>query len=113
MMADAIKLIGVAEDRGFKLKIEHFLKKKSVAVLIAGSPANDLVLAKSIAYSGAPGGGESGEVVARFAHMLVTVAAVATALEGTSPPYDHRQFTDAAFETQVNNLWPTYVNAVI
>jgi hypothetical protein len=112
-MADAIKLIGVAEDRGFQLKVEHFLKKKAVAILIAGSPANDLVLAKSIAYSGAPGGGESSQIVNRFSHMLVTVSAVATALEGTTPPYDHKQFADATFETQVNNLWPTYVNAVI
>ena len=112
-MADALKLIGVAEDRGFKLKIEHFLKKKAVAVLIAGSPANDLVLAKSIAYSGAPGGTEADEIVSRFAHMIVTVTAVADALEATTPPYAHTQFSDATFETQVNNLWPTYVNAVI
>ena len=112
-MADALKLIGVANDRGFQLRIEHFLKKKSVAVLIAGSPANDLVLAKSIAYSGAPGGAELSQIVSRFAHLLVTVTAVADALDGTNPPYDHRQFVDAAFETQVNNLWPTYVNAVI
>ncbi len=112
-MADALKLIGVAEDRGFKLKIEHFLKKKAVAVLIAGSPANDLVLAKSIAYSGAPGGNEESEITSRFAHMIVTVTAVADALAATTPPYDHTQFADATFETQVNNLWPTYVNAVI
>jgi len=112
-MADAIKLVGVAEDRGFQLKIEHFLKKKAVAVLIAGSPANDLILAKSVAYSGAPGGEELREIIDRFAHMIVTVVAVATALEGTTPPYDHRQFADATFETQVNNLWPTYVQAVI
>ncbi len=112
-MADAIKLIGVAEDRGFQLKVGHFLKKKAVVILIAGSPANDLVLAKSIAYSDAPGGSELSQIVDRFAHMLVTVAAVATALEGTTPPYDHRQFTDGAFETQVDNLWPTYVKAVI
>ncbi len=112
-MADAIKLVGVAEDRGFQLKIEHFLKKKAVAVLIAGAPANDLVLAKSIAYSGAPGGGEFSQIIDRFSHMIVTVTAVANALDGTTPPYDHRQFSDADFETEVNNLWPTYVQAVI
>ncbi len=112
-MADALKLIGVAEDRGFKLKIEHFLKKKAVAVLIAGTPANDIILAKSIAYSGAPGGDQAGEIVSRFAHMIVTVTAVADALAATVPPYAHTQFADAAFETQVNNLWPTYVAAVI
>jgi hypothetical protein len=112
-MADAIKLTGVANDRGFKLKVEHFLKKKAMAVLIAGSPANDLVLAKSISYSGAVGGGELSQIIERFSDLLVTVAAVSTALEATTPPYDHTQFTDAAFETQVNNLWPIYVNAVI
>ncbi len=112
-MADALKLIGVAEDRGFRLKIEHFLKKKAVAVLIAGSPANDLVLAKAIAYSGAVGGGEVSEITDRFSHMIVTVTAVADALDATVPPYAHTQFADATFETQVNSLWPTYVAAVI
>ncbi len=112
-MAEALKLVNVAEDRGFQLKVEHFLKKKAIAILIAGSPANDLILAKSISYSGAPGGGELNQIIDRFSHMLVTVTAVATALEGTSPSYDHREFSDATFEAQVNSLWPTYVKAVI
>ena len=112
-MADSIKLLEVARDTGFQLKIKHFLQKKALAVLAAGSPANDLVLAKSIAYSGAPGGEEFGQIVDRFSHMIVTVAVVATALENTTPPYDHRDFADASFETQVNALWTNYVNAVI
>ncbi len=112
-MANSIKLLEVARDTGFQLKIKHFLQKKALAVLTAGAPANDLVLAKSIAYSGAPGGEEINSIVDRFSHMIVTVAVVATALEGTTPPYDHRDFPDASFETQVNAMWPTYVNSVI
>ena len=112
-MADSLKLLEVARDRGFQLKIKHFLQKKSLSVLTAGSPANDLILAKSIAYSGAAGGDQVGEIVDRFAHLIVTVSAVATALENTTPPYDHRDFADAGFETQVNSLWTEYVKAVI
>ncbi len=112
-MADAIKLTGVANDKGFKLKVEHFLKKKALAVLGVGSPAEDLTLAKSIAYSGAPGGDQLGQIIDRFADLLVTVPAVADALDATTPPYDHTQFSDATFEAQVDSLWDVYVNAVI
>ena len=113
-MADAIKLSNVADNRGFQLKIEHFLKKKAVAILVAGTPANDLILAKAIAYSGAAGGDQVGEISRRFSHMIVTVDAVADALAATTPiAYDHTKFADAAFETQVDALWPTYVKAVI
>ena len=113
-MADSIKLASVADDTGFKLRVAHFLQKKAASILVAGSPAPaELVLAKAVAFSGAPEGDQESQIVARFARMIVTVAAVANALATTTPPYAHTQFSEADFETQVNNLWPTYAKAVI
>ena len=113
-MADALKLTEVARNSGFKIKIAHFLQNKATEVLKdAGAAANDLILAKSISYSGAPGGDQLRGIVDRFAQMIVTVDAVSDALAATTPPYDHTKFADAAFEAQVDILWDTYVKAVI
>ncbi len=112
-MSDTLKLTEVARAEGFQVKIGHFLQKKAAAVLdIGGAPA-DLALAKSISYSGAPDGDQLQAIVDRFSQMIVTVTVVADALAATTPAYDHRQFADASFETQVNSLWDTYVKAVI
>ena len=110
-MVDSIKLQEIARDRGWNERVAHFLVKKAADVLDEASPdANELALAKGLAYPTTTEFGARGrEVVERFSRALVTVTAVASAL---APDFDHLAFTDAQFETQVNALWTTFAKSV-
>lgn len=104
-MAEAVKLINVADDAGLQFRVAYFLVKQSAVILDAASPdPNQLTLAKDVSLNGGMTHAPD------FARMLVTVDAVATALETAG--YQHTAFDDAQLETQVNALWPTYAKAL-
>lgn len=112
-MADSNRLHGVAAGNGWKERVEHFLLKKSAAVLVEAAPdANELALAKILLYpSGAEFSVNPSTIVTHFARILVTVPAVSSALAGNE--FDHTTFSDANFETQVNALWTDYALSTV
>ncbi len=110
-MADSNRLHGVAKSNGWKERVEHFLLKKALAVLVEATPdANELALAKLLIYPKNTADASPSAVVTHFARLLVTVSAVSVALSGAN--FDHTAFSDADFETQVNALWINYAKSV-
>ena len=117
-MADSNRLHNVAAGNGWKERIEHFLLKKAMAVLLEATPdATELALAKLLLYPTvtaptATTASPSPSAVARhFGQALVTVSAVSSALSGAN--FDHTAFSDANFETQVNLLWTDYAKSTV
>jgi len=112
-MTDSNRLHGVAADHGWKERVEYFLLKKSLAVLLEATPdANELALAKILLYpDGAEFSVNPSTIITHFARVLITVSVVSDALIGNG--FDHTAFSDANFETQVNALWTDYAKSTV
>ena len=110
-MVDSVELLSVANDAGFRKRIQYFMCKKARAVLAEVTPdANELILAKLMLFPATTNSASVDGVVGDFACGVVTVDAIANALIANG--FQHTAFADATFETQVNNFWPTYAKSV-
>lgn len=105
-MPDALKLIEVSNDAGFRHRVGFYLQKKALDVLGETTPdGNALVLAKVITKN-------SGNVYLNsYYDMLVTGSAAGNALE--SAGYVHSGISDAQIETAVNNMFNNYGKGLV
>ena len=93
-MAEALRLEGVAREKGFQLRIRNMLFKRALVVVAEAVPdAAELVVAKALLA-----GTDSG-IVERFCTTLVADDTVSTALANNK--YDHTAVADTSAEPRM------------
>ncbi len=103
-MADALKLIEVAQDAGFQRRCAFMMMEHAETVVNAASPAAvDLAFAKLLFANGPR------TYVEPFAIILVNGAA-GTALEGMN--YNHTSVPDATFSAAVVTHFSTFAKGI-